>query len=119
VRATLARAALALAALALAAPSAVAAQEAPPAAPSAAPARDEVLVLTRARVVDPVRGARAGLAQVVVRGRVIARVDDAGAAIPAGRAWSTWAGGGCCPGSSTRTRTSPRWPRPGARWRAA
>ncbi len=86
-RPAFARLAFARLAFAFAAPSAVAAQQAPPAPPPAAPpaaARDEVLVLARARVVDPVRGARAGLAQIVVRGRLIERVDAAGAATPAG-----------------------------------
>jgi imidazolonepropionase-like amidohydrolase len=81
-----ARRALARLALALPAPAALAAQGAPAApggAPPAAPP-PPVLVLARARVLDPVRGARPGLAQVVVRGRVIERVDSAGAATPAG-----------------------------------
>jgi imidazolonepropionase-like amidohydrolase len=41
-------------------------------------------VLARARVLDPVAGARPGLAQIVVRGRTIERVDADGAAVPAG-----------------------------------
>ncbi len=78
------RTALARLALAFAAPSTLAAQQQAPSAAPPAAARDEVLVLTGTRVVDPVRGARAGLAQIVVRGRLIERVDAAGAAIPAG-----------------------------------
>jgi imidazolonepropionase-like amidohydrolase len=82
---------LALVRLALVAPAPAAAQGAPAAPPAAAPpsaapapAPTPVLVLARARVLDPVRGARPGLAQVVVRGRLIERIDSAGAAAPAG-----------------------------------
>ena len=62
----------ALLAPALRAPATLAAQGGPAAS---APA---VIVLTRARVLDPVGGVRPGLAQVVVRGRAIERVDDDG-----------------------------------------
>ena len=68
----------ALLAPALRAPATLAAQGGPAAS---APA---VIVLTRARVLDPVGGVRPGLAQIVVRGRAIERVDDDGAAVPAG-----------------------------------
>ena len=70
-----------LALLALA-PAALAAQASGPSQPAAQPA--SVLVLSRAHVLDPVTGVRPGLAQVVVRGRTIERIDDAGAPVPNG-----------------------------------
>ncbi len=59
------------------------------------------LVLTNARVVDPVTGLRAGLADVTIRGRVIERVERAGGAATAGAQVIDLAGRWCAPAASS------------------